>query len=569
MACARSHSKHMPFHTASLKHNGFGQQEVSSFFRSVQFLQTSPTVPVHQSIISTRTAIRTYTIASRSNKSNRKASPMRRPHLQYQKSTANQLPPGSQKVVTSYEELPNDYQDEDGLSFRETPLSTQEVHSIFGVGFSTVAANKVMRIIHGRRVAGTLADPLLGYYAERYWTVGLKWLRINVPVDEEDSAAQRALAELAAMESDIVADGTRLGLYKNDDRRRDSISHTASSNVYGRSGLDEIQEEYKRKSERFEAAKKRAEQAAEIERNTGTQIESSAQDRVGIELRRPGQNPLLKHYLEKAAAVAPDIPPEMSAWNRLLGSAIVMLSVIGGSALFAQVYVPPPHSTRLWQDLPPAAATILGLILLNTVVFFLWHIPPAFAPLNKYFLSVPGYPRGLAVLGNIFSHQTFTHLFSNMFVLWIIGTRLHDDMGRAHFLSLYLSCGVIASFASLSVFVAMKNFRHTSLGASGAICGIVGYYLWTHFDAKFRILNTLPPEPYSGIPGWLILSGILSYELYTFRKSKAMTLDHYAHWGGYVSGISAAMYKQKIIKRQHDEAMRKQARRIGSVERGT
>ena len=43
--------------------------------------------------------------------------------------------------------------------------------------------------------------------------------------------------------------------------------------------------------------------------------------------------------------------------------------------------------------------------------------------LNRYFLSVPGYPFSMSVVGNMFSHQQVSHFAANMAVLWIIGTK--------------------------------------------------------------------------------------------------------------------------------------------------
>jgi rhomboid-like protein len=55
---------------------------------------------------------------------------------------------------------------------------------------------------------------------------------------------------------------------------------------------------------------------------------------------------------------------------------------------------------------------------------------------------------------------------------------VHDDIGRGNFLALYFSSGVIASFTSLSSYV-FRNFLVTSsLGASGAVAGVIAAYCW-------------------------------------------------------------------------------------------
>ena len=90
---------------------------------------------------------------------------------------------------------------------------------------------------------------------------------------------------------------------------------------------------------------------------------------------------------------------------------------------FSENYTFPPRSARLWPDVPPAAATIMGIIGVNAMVFLAWKVPPLWRTLNKYFISVPGYPFALATIGNVFSHQQFFHLAMNMAVLWVVGTR--------------------------------------------------------------------------------------------------------------------------------------------------
>ena len=84
----------------------------------------------------------------------------------------------------------------------------------------------------------------------------------------------------------------------------------------------------------------------------------------------------------------------------------------------------------------------------------------------------------MSMVGNFFSHQSFTHLGYNMAIIWFIGTKLHDEIGRGNFLALYMSSGVIASLSSLSFFVLSKTYVTSSLGASGPACGIIAAYFW-------------------------------------------------------------------------------------------
>jgi rhomboid-like protein len=456
------------------------------------------------------------------------------------------------RIIRRFEDLPHNYKDEIGLPFRAKPFSQNEAVAIFGPGMDAGTANRALRIIQGRRVAGTLADPSLSPgYDERVKTIALSWLRKNIPMDEADAAGKRAEIELQAMEADVLADSERLGLYKPNSGGA-ATQGKGTNSIYGESGLEAIREAKKQRYDQEEKAKAKAKksQADEIRENMGPLAVPSLKSRV--ELRRPGEHPRLKYYLERAK-VLPDVPPEMSAWKRLWPSGLVALLVIGLSVGWTQVYIPPTTANRMWPDWPPAAATITALILMNSAIFVLWRHPPAFRILNKYFIVVPGYPRALAILGSIFSQQTVQHLTLNMIMLWFMGTRLHDDIGRANFLAIYLSSGVFASFASLAIFTLKRHFITSSLGASGSICGIVAAFLWIHGADKFKILG-LPPDPIPGISGLGFLVPAILVELWGLRKigKAGAAYDHYAHLGGYLAGIAGG----EIWKRQAAERKR-------------
>jgi rhomboid-like protein len=455
----------------------------------------------------------------------------------------------SYQIVSKFEDLPRDYRDENGLAFRAEPLSTAETAVIFGNVIDASSANRVLMVLHGRRVAGTLEDPSLAdisIYERQVLEAALTWLRENVPVDEVQCAGLRAEKELEEMQEQVVSDAERIGLYKPNSGVRED--------VYGKSGLDTIK---KAKEEEFdEKAKAKSNQADEIRHNTGTLETISSTSRV--ELRRPGENPKLKYYLERAK-VLPDKPPEMSKFQRLWPSALFALGVVLASCLFTQVYTPPRPAWRMWPDMPPSAATIIGIILANSIVLFAWRVPPAFRILNKFFMTVPGYPRPFSLFGNVFSHQALSHYLVNMSVLWFVGIRLHEEVGRANFLAIYMSSGVIGSFASLASWVLRNNFVSASLGASGALCGIVAAYLLLNSTEKIKLFGVIPPENWPSISALTFLVILISLDVLSLNKlNKIVTVDHWAHLGGYAAGIaSAEMMKMRARQRKAIEAERR------------
>jgi rhomboid-like protein len=476
------------------------------------------------------------------------------------------------RIITEYEDLPKDYTDEHGLKFRNKPLSQAEVLEVFGPGIDAATANRVLRVLHGRRVAGTLDEPstmsLGSAFEQELKEKALAWLRSRIPVDEQDSAGKYAEEELARMEQEMIADSERIGIYKpnaGDPRLK------TRQELYGESGLDAIRVASEAKLDEKDKKVEGMDQAAEVHYNTGTlELTNSRGELVnerGVVLRRPGQNPKLKYY-EERSRVLPSQPAPMPTMKRLLLPAILVLATIGISVLLASVYVPPSHTARLWKDMPPAAATIISIIIANSIVFCAWRVPPAWRTLNKYFIVAPGYPFSFSMIGNFFSHQQIKHFATNMVLLWFAGTRLHDEIGRGNFMAVYMTSGVLASFTSLAYFTATSNFVITSLGASGAIAGVLATYLWLNRDHQFKLLG-LPPDPYNGIHGWAILALIVGYEvLGAYRGfAKIGQLDRWSHLGGYVAGIGCAevLRRRSENRKRLEEARRKDAGYMQSI----
>lgn len=444
----------------------------------------------------------------------------------------------SQQVVRKYDELPADYEDQTGLPYRLTPLAKDEVKVIFGENVSVNTADRIMRILHGRRVAGTLDDPNLSdpsFGVLRSRESALAWLRKAVPVDEVESAGLRAEQELAAMEGNLMDRAQNLGLYKPNSGK--AQTRDQSKGVFDRvregkeKAWEEEQERLKRENE---------ERIAQgLEPKVGT-LERISQVRAKTELARKTPSPRLQRYLDAAKSTLPDEPPEMTKLERLWPSALVAIAIVSGSLLFAYLYTPPRKSARLWPEIPPSAATIAAIIFINANIMLAWRIPPMFKTLNMYFMVVPGYPRAMSMIGNVFSHQTPRHFATNMIILWFVGVRLHDEIGRGNFLAIYLAAGALGSFTSLTAWVIKNKLITSHLGASGAVCGIVGAWLTLNANDKIQIFGVFPPDDWPSLTSLMVLVLLLVPELYGIsKKSKTLTSDHWAHLGGYATGIGA------------------------------
>jgi rhomboid-like protein len=162
--------------------------------------------------------------------------------------------------------------------------------------------------------------------------------------------------------------------------------------------------------------------------------------------------------------------------RRLLPSFLFAAAVAYTSYLFAKTWTPPDRATRLMPSETIPRATILGIIYANAFVLTIWRFPPAWRILNRYFTTTPAVVRPFSNLGNIFSHHTLSHFGINMLLLWIVGNNLVEQIGRGDFLALYISSGVVGSVASLTSLVLRNVLISSSLGASGAVAGVVAAF---------------------------------------------------------------------------------------------
>jgi membrane associated rhomboid family serine protease len=201
-----------------------------------------------------------------------------------------------------------------------------------------------------------------------------------------------------------------------------------------------------------------------------------------------------------------------------------------------------------------------GLIAINILVFlwesslmgssrleeFLrtWSVIPA--ELTASFHGVSQYPlfqEGATLITSQFLHAGLLHVGGNMLYLWIFGNNVEEQMGRVRFLFFYLLCGVLAALTQW-FFAPESNIP--SLGASGAIAGVMGAYILRF--PQVRILTLLPlfiffttirlpAIVYLGV--WFLqqaLYGIASFNTPTMVGMEGGGVAYWAHAGGFVFG---------------------------------
>ena len=146
----------------------------------------------------------------------------------------------------------------------------------------------------------------------------------------------------------------------------------------------------------------------------------------------------------------------------------------------------------------------------------------------------------LTLLTSMFMHGSIMHLLGNMWFLWIFGDNIEDDLGHGRYIGYYLLCGLLASLTHVVVALGTDSAEIPSLGASGAISGVMGGYLLLHPKRRvrvilFRILTDVPGWVAVGI--WIAFQVISSLEVFGGAHSG---VAYGAHIGGFVAGMALA-----------------------------
>ncbi len=146
-----------------------------------------------------------------------------------------------------------------------------------------------------------------------------------------------------------------------------------------------------------------------------------------------------------------------------------------------------------------------------------------------------------SLLSSMFMHGGWMHLAGNMLFLWIFGDNLEDDLGHAKFLGFYLACGI---GAGLTHVLAAPDSVVPTVGASGAIAGVMGGYLLLYPRARVDVLLILIVFfRIFPIPAWIVLAVWFGMQ---FVGGLAADPDmggvaYWAHAGGFVIGLILAI----------------------------
>jgi membrane associated rhomboid family serine protease len=229
-------------------------------------------------------------------------------------------------------------------------------------------------------------------------------------------------------------------------------------------------------------------------------------------------------------------------------------------------------------NLTPA---VKNIIIINVLIFIACFVVPGLADnLTGYYFASPNF-RPWQIVTHMFMHSMsdFTHIFFNMYALYLFGTALENYWGTKKFIFYYMTCGIGAFFLHMSVsyFEIQKMMQTLSdkeiyqvmitgleegrsykvqmvelysaintgvVGASGAVFGVLLGFGMLFPNTELMLL--FPPIPLKA-KYFVMIYGAIEFYL-AMRQTAGDNVAHYAHLGGMIFGYLLLKYWQKNPK---------------------
>lgn len=229
-------------------------------------------------------------------------------------------------------------------------------------------------------------------------------------------------------------------------------------------------------------------------------------------------------------------------------------------------------------NLTPA---VKNIIIINVLIFIACFVVPGLADnLTGYYFASPNF-RPWQIVTHMFMHSMsdFTHIFFNMYALYLFGTALENYWGTKKFIFYYMTCGIGAFFLHMGVsyFEIQKMMQNLSdkeiyqvmitgleegrsykvqmvelysaintgvVGASGAVFGVLLGFGMLFPNTELMLL--FPPIPLKA-KYFVMIYGAIEFYL-AMRQTAGDNVAHYAHLGGMIFGYLLLKYWQKNPK---------------------
>jgi len=195
-----------------------------------------------------------------------------------------------------------------------------------------------------------------------------------------------------------------------------------------------------------------------------------------------------------------------------------------------------------------APAVTLVLILVNVLVFIYELSLGSGWQLNRFIAIygiVPDRLHYSSLLTSMFIHGGFLHILGNMWFLWVFGRGIEDILGHGKYLFFYLACGIAAALVHV---VVNANSTVPTVGASGAIAGVMGAYLIKF--PRARIVTLVPIIIFIttvDLPAAFLLLYWFAIQFFSgvgsvgYSQASSGDVAWFAHIGGFLAGMGLVM----------------------------
>jgi membrane associated rhomboid family serine protease len=149
---------------------------------------------------------------------------------------------------------------------------------------------------------------------------------------------------------------------------------------------------------------------------------------------------------------------------------------------------------------------------------------------------------------SLFLHADIFHIGGNMLYLYIFGDNIEDFLGHLHFLLFYFVCGIVADFAHILSVVFTAGLQIPTLGASGAISGVMGAYILLYPRARIETLVLTIVITVVSIPAVFFLGFWFILQLLYTWLDMGGNVAYWAHIGGFVAGMILGLIAKRKRK---------------------
>ncbi len=161
-------------------------------------------------------------------------------------------------------------------------------------------------------------------------------------------------------------------------------------------------------------------------------------------------------------------------------------------------------------------------------------------------IDFPTFTPVLTLFTSMFMHSGWMHFLGNMLYLWIFADNVEDKMGKKKFIFFYTLCGLIAAISQAAINI---ESQIPMIGASGAIAGVLGSYMYFYPKAKILVLIPFLIFFTIRVPAYILLLIWFFLQFYNFAiNDMDSSVAWLAHIGGFVTGYLYSRINYSKVK---------------------